>query len=621
MDKDKCADSNGQCSWLEMQQFIGDLITSGNTSCQTVKDPQDVLHVAWGLAGGETMGLKGPALDKRDPGPHRQILSGAAERRGEFRDRIEVENELHACTCPGCPFSTSSYETLKPRKSLSSQPRPDTICHPKDLSSNPPMSLCLPEEDTTEPSSTTTSHLEPRQTSHPQRKNKKTSGQNPSQALNQNSDNPSSTGSPASLSNLPMFTCLCCQRSLQTCAQILRHQEGADSPFPHTQTHAHHHFHHHHCPFTSCLPCPQLAHPHPHTAQLPGSVPCLSCQCSFPTCAQLCHQQHGQKHTQHQEERGRNAMSSLLHPCMHCSASFPRPSQLLQHQRSEHAHKPAGFLCTECGRSFNSHSNLRIHLNVHTGARPYSCADCGKSFSQSGALKIHRRIHTGERPYSCAFCGRGFPHLAGVRAHQRTHTGEKPYRCSQCGKSFTQSGALKIHTRIHTGERPFICSLCGKSFSNRSGIRFHYRTVHGLASEAGAGGAHRGPEAAVGRPRTNPSTSVVLNPRSSPESGSHTALSSRVPPVLSAAPSGPALLGRPASKSQSDRENPGRERLLYECEDCGLCFKDAPSRNRHQAMSHYSEEGGEGDMQEVGQKKGSSINERVPEDCGDGMMN
>ncbi|KAL0172092.1 hypothetical protein M9458_032403, partial [Cirrhinus mrigala] len=136
-----------------------------------------------------------------------------------------------------------------------------------------------------------------------------------------------------------------------------------------------------------------------------------------------------------------------------------------------------------CGRAFNSHSNLRIHLNVHTGARPYICADCGKSFSQSGALKIHRRIHTGERPYTCTYCGRGFPHLAGVRAHQRIHTGEKPYRCIQCGKCFTQSGALKIHTRIHTGERPFVCGLCGKSFSNRSGIRFHHRTVHGIVTE------------------------------------------------------------------------------------------------------------------------------------------
>ncbi|KAF0045263.1 hypothetical protein F2P81_001792 [Scophthalmus maximus] len=274
------------------------------------------------------------------------------------------------------------------------------------------------------------------------------------------------------------------------------------------------------------------------------------------------------------------------HPCMHCSASFPRPSQLLQHQRSEHAHKPPGFLCTECGRAFNSHSNLRIHLNVHTGARPYTCSDCGKSFSQSGALKIHRRIHTGERPYTCGFCGRGFPHLAGVRAHQRTHTGEKPYRCSQCGKCFTQSGALKIHTRIHTGERPFTCSICGKGFSNRSGIRFHYRTVHGLASEhageAGAGGAHRGAAGRgypPGQPRTFPSASVGRNTSNRPGGDSHPAL--RDPPESTAAP--------------SEARNPGSntDGLLYACEDCGLRFKDAPSRNRHQTLVHYSSEGGE----------------------------
>uniref|UniRef100_H3CRU6 C2H2-type domain-containing protein n=1 Tax=Tetraodon nigroviridis TaxID=99883 RepID=H3CRU6_TETNG len=198
-----------------------------------------------------------------------------------------------------------------------------------------------------------------------------------------------------------------------------------------------------------------------------GQTPCLCqiCGLGFP---------HQQNYESHFKTCGQTPPA-----CMHCSASFSRPYQLLQHQRSEHAHKPPGFLCTECGRSFNSHSNLRIHLNVHTGARPYACPDCGKSFSQSGALKIHRRIHTGERPYSCEFCSRTFPHLSAVRTHERIHTGERPYHCSQCGKCFTQSGSLKIHThRVHRGERPFVCSICGKGFSYQSGISFHYRTAH-----------------------------------------------------------------------------------------------------------------------------------------------
>ncbi|KAM9353452.1 uncharacterized protein ABDE67_005825 [Symphorus nematophorus] len=597
MDKDKSSDIPAQCSWMEMHQFIGDLITSGNTSKE--QPLPDVLNAAWGVAGvvgggggvGEALGFKGasleppqqqprPAQDKSEAETGRQIQSGASQRKGEPRDRRE---DVHyACTCPGCPSSTSapSFEILKSRQSLSSLPRSDAVCH------HPP---------DTEPNSTT-SELETRTSSRPQREE---AGRR-TQSSDRNSDAPPSRASSGSLSHLSMFPCLCCHRSLQTCSQILSQQECTESPFSHT--HAHHHFHHHHCPITSCLPCPQLARSHP--PQLSGPFPCLSCQHSFPTCTQECHQ-HRQTHTQQQEERGRNMLS--LHPCMHCSASFSRPSQLLQHQRSEHAHKPSGFLCTECGRAFNSHSNLRIHLNVHTGARPYSCSDCGKSFSQSGALKIHRRIHTGERPYSCGFCGRGFPHLAGVRAHQRTHTGEKPYRCNQCGKCFTQSGALKIHTRIHTGERPFICSLCGKGFSNRSGIRFHYRTVHGLApehaGEAGAGGASRGPTGRgypPGRPRTFPSASVGLNTPNSPESSSHTAPNPRDSPVHP----GSALLG--ANESRSQAEGANREGLLYACEDCGLRFKDAPSRNRHQTLMHYSSEGrGE----EEGQRRELSANE------------
>ncbi|XP_042346074.1 zinc finger protein 391 isoform X2 [Plectropomus leopardus] len=580
MDKDKCGDIRAQCSWMDMHQFIGDLIASGNT----LKNQPDVLNTAWGVAaagggggggrGEEALRFKGaaleprlqtrPARDKSETEPGRHTQPGTSQRRTETRDRRE-----------------------------------DAVCQAKDLSSTAAVSLsmCLP--DTTEPGSTP-SELETRSSGQPQREDADRGTQSPDETP------PSSS----SLSHLSMFPCLCCHRSLQTCTQILGHQEGTDSPFSHT--HAHHHFHHHHCPIASCLPCPQLARS--HAPQLSGPFPCLSCQRSFPACTQVCHHQHRQTHTAQQEERGRTALLSL-HPCMHCSASFSRPSQLLQHQRSEHAHKPSGFLCTECGRAFNSHSNLRIHLNVHTGARPYSCSDCGKSFSQSGALKIHRRIHTGERPYSCGFCGRGFPHLAGVRAHQRTHTGEKPYSCSQCGKCFTQSGALKIHMRIHTGERPFICSFCGKGFSNRSGIRFHYRTVHGLdpehAGEAGAGDAYRGQAGRAypppGRPRTFPPASVGLNAPNSTDISSHAAPHSRDAPVSTAA--------HPGSESGSQSESgSSREGLLYACEDCGLRFKDAPSRNRHQTLMHYSSEGRE---EEEGQRKELSSNQRVCDNGGE----
>lgn len=560
-----------------MHQFIGDLITSANAS----KDQPDVLNPPWSVAG-EALVFKGASLQSRPVQDKAATESGrqpgTSQRKGEARDRGE---DVHcACTCPGCPYSASppTFEVLKPRQPLSLSTRTDADCH--RLADSEPSS-----------SSTSTSEVGARTSSRAQREEADRCTQSPDGNL----DTAPTRVSSSSLSHLSMFPCLCCHHSLQTCAPILNPQEGTDSSFAHT--HAHHHFHHNHCPMTSCLPCPQLSRSH-----APHPFPCLSCQRPFPPCTQECHHQHRQPHPQPQDERSRtNALS--LHPCMHCSASFPRPSQLLQHQRSEHAHKPSGFLCTECGRAFNSHSNLRIHLNVHTGARPYTCSDCGKSFSQSGALKIHRRIHTGERPYSCGFCGRGFPHLAGVRAHQRTHTGEKPYRCSQCGKCFTQSGALKIHTRIHTGERPFICSLCGKGFSNRSGIRFHYRTVHGLApehaGEGGAGGVSRGPVGRgypLGRPRTFPPVSS--------DSTSHTALTSQ--------DSVPGSSRHGASESESPSAGPragsDSERLLYACEDCGLRFKDAPSRNRHQTLMHYSSGGREDDEEEEQEEQRKNLN-------------
>ncbi|KAM4568280.1 uncharacterized protein V3H82_012490 [Fundulus diaphanus] len=597
MDKDKGSENvsqHAQCSWMEMHQYISDLLTSGNQS----KNAPDVRGAAWGataVAAGVPLGLKAPSLqplqpvqERREAAPGRPLHAGASHRRTEARDRAQGLDEHHACTCPGCPFfsSPSSFETLTPRQSASSSLYSQASCQPKDLSVN----MCSP--DTTGPAP----EQESRPSNRPQRDD--AAADRGTRSQNQSPDAPPVRPSAGSLAHLSMFPCLCCHRGVQTCTHLVGSQESTDSPF--SNTHAHHHFHHHHCPITSCVPCPQLA----HSAQLSAPIPCLSCRCPLPTCPQVCHHQHRQTQQQEQGEGGRPLAS--LHPCMHCPASFSRPSQLLQHQRSEHAHKPPGFLCTECGRAFNSHSNLRIHLNVHTGARPYSCADCGKSFSQSGALKIHRRIHTGERPYSCDFCGRGFPHLAGVRAHLRIHTGEKPYSCSLCGKCFTQSGALKIHTRIHTGERPFICSLCGRGFSNRAGIRFHYRTVHGLSPEHDGEARAKPTGSSPGRPRTLPATAVGRASQDGPGgSSAPNPLSSQlIPPDHASLP-----LGGDESRSQAEAAGGHSERLPYACEDCGLRFKDAPSRNRHQTLVHYSHEGQEEDNR--GQRKEFSSSESV----------
>ncbi|GLB37640.1 putative zinc finger, C2H2 type [Lyophyllum shimeji] len=54
------------------------------------------------------------------------------------------------------------------------------------------------------------------------------------------------------------------------------------------------------------------------------------------------------------------------------------------------------YECSYCGKGFNRPSSLKIHLNSHTGAKPFVCPveSCSRSFSVLSNMRRHARVHT-----------------------------------------------------------------------------------------------------------------------------------------------------------------------------------------------------------------------------------
>ncbi|XP_028827521.1 PR domain zinc finger protein 12 isoform X2 [Denticeps clupeoides] len=114
------------------------------------------------------------------------------------------------------------------------------------------------------------------------------------------------------------------------------------------------------------------------------------------------------------EEQQKKSRSDDTHQCDGSSSSSPPSSS------SSSSSAASRMRCVICHRGFNSRSNLRSHMRIHTLDKPFACRFCNRRFSQSSTLRNHVRLHTGERPYKCHVCQSAYSQLAGLRAHQKS---------------------------------------------------------------------------------------------------------------------------------------------------------------------------------------------------------
>ncbi|OMJ88506.1 hypothetical protein SteCoe_9542 [Stentor coeruleus] len=54
------------------------------------------------------------------------------------------------------------------------------------------------------------------------------------------------------------------------------------------------------------------------------------------------------------------------------------------------------FKCKYCYRNLSSRQNLKEHIYIHTGEKPYVCTEigCKQSFRQGSLLSIHKKVHS-----------------------------------------------------------------------------------------------------------------------------------------------------------------------------------------------------------------------------------
>ncbi|KAK7066935.1 hypothetical protein SK128_026747 [Halocaridina rubra] len=81
--------------------------------------------------------------------------------------------------------------------------------------------------------------------------------------------------------------------------------------------------------------------------------------------------------------------------------------------------------CPYCSYSSNKTTNVKNHVRVHTGERPYACPHCPYRATQENHLEKHVLTHTGGKPHACNYCLYRSVKIAALRKHiQANHAVE-----------------------------------------------------------------------------------------------------------------------------------------------------------------------------------------------------
>ncbi|XP_055531951.1 gastrula zinc finger protein XlCGF46.1-like [Wyeomyia smithii] len=197
--------------------------------------------------------------------------------------------------------------------------------------------------------------------------------------------------------------------------------------------------------------------------------------CEVPGCEKTFAMKHHLKFHLTKKHTGSGLNPKWRHMCEQCGKTFTTVANLRIHKYSHGGKMP--FACNLCGRRMESNFKLKIHMMRHKGIKEHSCPICGMKKTTITELKTHMNTHTREKKYPCETCGMVFYSIGNKQRHVRiVHQGVKAYSCTFCEQSFGKAETLKHHVMTHTGEKPHVCDLCGKRFIQPTALQTHKRT-------------------------------------------------------------------------------------------------------------------------------------------------
>lgn len=93
-------------------------------------------------------------------------------------------------------------------------------------------------------------------------------------------------------------------------------------------------------------------------------------------------------------------METMTFECYYdfCHKIYKTKFNLRRHINSSHL-KIKSYICDDCKKKFVSKQNLKEHILIHLGEKPFPCDEpgCGKKFRQGSQLAVHRKIHDRHR--------------------------------------------------------------------------------------------------------------------------------------------------------------------------------------------------------------------------------